>query len=385
MYIDNLKKFKKLTNEESRELFARYKSGDLGARNQLIESVLQLTVHTINRCWIVERYREDVLSDAFLRVTQAIDSWDGRRPLAKFMATVVWNVASTKWSSKNLVYMNPSTAKIAKKTDGMYTAEEISGRLGVSLKRARELLGARAALAPVHYQSNNTVPEMEHLTVRPTIEPNEPCMADLEEMVSKLPEIEKKVFSMRMGLSGKEMTATETGKILGISTAKSSEYLRLAKNRLRQMAFIEFGGARVMDDLRACKFCSAPFRPNQPIQKFCGLRCQGKWRLEQIKAATKARRAESGARSCKLCGDPYTPTGSAQKFCTTKCKEKYRLGQDAAKRMARRVERGAKGCKLCGVPYIPTGARQEFCTKKCREKYRLEQDMAKRKTCLVQG
>lgn len=274
IYLDDLVRQKTLTHQEHQELFARYKAGDIQARNRIVESVMKLAVSTVNKAPMSDRYREDVLSEAFMKIIISIEKWDGKRPLAKYLNAIVWNVTTTKWSNLNLVYMNPSTARQVNKTVGHETSEEISKHCGVSLKRAREIIAARAVMSPVYYQSAKKQHEQDEFIERDTVVDHEPCIADLASYVAELPLAERECFSLRVGLHGSPLSPKETQARLGISQFECRRLMMSAMNQLRQKVFRDYGDKRIMDDVLQCGYCETEFRPNVATQAFCSARCQ---------------------------------------------------------------------------------------------------------------
>lgn len=273
IYIEGCDSLPKLSHKEHQELFARYKSGDLQARNRLVESVLKVAINVINKSRVLKRYREDVLSEAFLKLVTSLDGWDGERPLMKYVNAILWNVTTTKWSNLNVIYMNPSTAKEVKRAAKYETAEEIVKNCKCSLKRARQIIGARAAMTPIYYQSDKKHHEFEQEEASGDFEP---CLADLEEYAEKLPQLEREIFKLRFGLNCPKASATEAAKVFGITLQECSWITRVAKDKIRQMVFRDYGESRVMSDGKKCQQCGVFYRPNSSTQKFCGSKCQQK-------------------------------------------------------------------------------------------------------------
>lgn len=279
IHIKELRSLPALSHAEHCELFAKYKAGDIEARNQIIESVLKLAVRTVNKYPMSSRYRDDVLSEAFLRLVVAIDGWDGKRPLVKYLNAILWNVCTTKWSNLNIVYMNPSTARQVNKTLDFHTAEEIAEHFKVSLKRAREILSARGAMNPCYYQSNSRDDFQSVLEIAGRIKyaSDKPCLADLEPLTRYLPRIQREVFAMRVGLRGEVKTTAEVCKKLKITRQEASTAMQLAKKMIRRIVFLmQSQSGQVTVETKNCELCGGRFIPGTSGQRFCGVDCRSR-------------------------------------------------------------------------------------------------------------
>ena len=76
LYFNEIKKIPLLSKEEEYDLLVKAKSGDIAARNKLIESNLRLVVYVVKRSFIIGVPFQDLIQEGNLGLKKAIDGYD---------------------------------------------------------------------------------------------------------------------------------------------------------------------------------------------------------------------------------------------------------------------------------------------------------------------
>lgn len=205
-YITNGNSFPHpLTDEEERALFARFKSGDEKAKNELITRNLRLVAHIIKKFNPQTRDADDLISIGTVGLIKAIESFDynkGNR-LATYAAKCIEN--------EILMYVRSS-----KKTKlEVYLQEPI----GVD-KEGNEI----CLIDVLGTESDGILDEVE----------SKISVTRLYNLIDRVLEgKEKLIIQLRYGLKGEPQTQREIAKFLGISRSYVS---RIEKKALRKLA-----------------------------------------------------------------------------------------------------------------------------------------------------
>lgn len=205
-YITNGNSFPHpLTEDEERALFARFKSGDEKAKNELITRNLRLVAHIIKKFNPQTKDADDLISIGTVGLIKAIESFDynkGNR-LATYAAKCIEN--------EILMYVRSS-----KKTKlEVYLQEPI----GVD-KEGNEI----CLIDVLGTESDGILDEVE----------SKISVTRLYNLIDKVLEgKEKLIIQLRYGLTGEPQTQREIAKVLGISRSYVS---RIEKKALRKLA-----------------------------------------------------------------------------------------------------------------------------------------------------
>ena len=202
-----MKTFKKpLSPEEEREYLARYKDGDMEARNLLIEHNLRLVAHVAKKYQSPEHDPDDLISIGIIGLIKAVMTFDSEKNnrLATYAARCIEN---------ELLMMLRSRKKLTREVS-MYE------KIGTD-QEGREL-------RLMDVLESEPVDVVENLEVRKQIERLRACMQEV------LNERELQVVCERYGLLGRrERTQREIANGLGISRSYVSRIEKRALEKLR--------------------------------------------------------------------------------------------------------------------------------------------------------
>lgn len=202
-----MKTFKKpLSPEEEREYLARYKDGDMEARNLLIEHNLRLVAHVAKKYQSPEHDPDDLLSIGIIGLIKAVMTFDSEKNsrLATYAARCIEN---------ELLMMLRSRKKLTREVS-MYE------KIGTD-QEGREL-------RLMDVLESEPVDVVENLEIRKKIERLRECIQVI------LNERELQVICGRYGLLGHpERTQREIAEGLGISRSYVSRIEKRALEKLR--------------------------------------------------------------------------------------------------------------------------------------------------------
>lgn len=195
---------KPLTAREEREYLERAAQGDLEARNVLIERNLRLVAHIMKKYYTQTSDQEDLISIGTIGLIKAVNTFDTSKNIK--LATY----ASRCIENEILMYLRRSVRiKTEVSLDEPLNVDWDGNELLLS-----DILGTESDI--VFRQIENDV---EHSLI--------------EEAVSHLPSRDKRIISMRFGLSGyKEQTQKQVADALGISQSYIS---RLEKRIIKRL------------------------------------------------------------------------------------------------------------------------------------------------------
>lgn len=205
-YITNGNSFPHpLTEDEERELFIKFKSGDEGAKSQLITRNLRLVAHIIKKFNPQTRDADDLISIGTVGLIKAIESFDynkGNR-LATYAAKCI----------ENEILMHVRSSKKTKLE--VYLQEPI----GVD-KEGNEI----CLIDVLGTESDAILDEVE----------NKISIKRLYGLIDNILEgKEKLIIQLRYGLTGEPQTQREIASFLGISRSYVS---RIEKKALKKLA-----------------------------------------------------------------------------------------------------------------------------------------------------
>lgn len=202
-----MKTFKQpLSPEEERDYLARYKEGDMAARNLLIEHNLRLVAHVAKKYQSPEHDPDDLISIGIIGLIKAVMTFDSDKNnrLATYAARCIEN---------ELLMMLRSRKKLTREVS-MYE------KIGID-QEGREL-------RLMDVLESEPVDVVEDLEKRKNIDRLRECMQDV------LSERELQVICERYGLFGcQERTQREIAQGLGISRSYVSRIEKRALEKLR--------------------------------------------------------------------------------------------------------------------------------------------------------
>lgn len=202
-----MKTFKKpLSPEEEKDCLARYKEGDIEARNLLIEHNLRLVAHVAKKYQSPEHDTDDLISIGIIGLIKAVTTFDSEKNnrLATYAARCIEN---------ELLMMLRSRKKLTREVS-MYE------KIGID-QEGREL-------RLMDILESEPVDIVENLETQKNIKHLRACMKQV------LDERELQVICERYGLLGrKERTQREIAADLGISRSYVSRLEKRALEKLR--------------------------------------------------------------------------------------------------------------------------------------------------------
>lgn len=119
---------------------------------------------------------------------------------------------------------------------------------------------------------------------------------------------------------------------------------------------------------KTCEQCGGPFKvkPSHSYRRFCGQKCYGKWRTDNIRGERNHKWKPKVVKECWQCGETFEvkPSDADQKFCSKECLDEWHTS-----RRAKIV------CEMCGkVEYEPPWRAKikRFCSEECKGKWHSE-------------
>lgn len=267
IYLEEISKFPLLTAEEEKELAREIKKGDKNALIKLIESNLKLVVHFANKFRTPGVSIIDLINEGNLALIKAAKKYDPEKDVrfstyAKWwIKNALWNVLTQKYpyslKSKNLanlLHMEKLIEKLKIQLNRTPTFEEIKEEfkkenalknIKISLRELKNLYEISKGAYSLSFQLN----DFEDLTIGDLIESKttenpekelirQSLKKELDLIINKLSEIERKVIELRFGIGseGKPLTIEEVSNKLGLSRERIRQVEIKAINKLRKIS-----------------------------------------------------------------------------------------------------------------------------------------------------
>jgi RNA polymerase primary sigma factor len=246
-----------LTADEEVRLARRIESGDLRAKELMIESNLRLVFA------IARSYRgrgvpfADLVQEGTIGLVRAVERFDHRRGL-KFSTYAVWwirrsvldAVAGSQViripakANQQLSALRRAEAELGREGHGRAPAEAIAERTGLSANTVGSLRRAARVTASLDEPIGDGMTALGDLVVDERAE--DPCASaiaredhrEVSAMLRLLPPRHREVVVRRYGLEqGRAQTHEEIGRSLGVGEERSRQIEREALHRLRTIAF----------------------------------------------------------------------------------------------------------------------------------------------------
>ena len=273
-YLKEISKYKVLTKEEERELFARYKNGDQEARDLIFKHNLKLVISIAKKYAGIAMSMDlmDVIMEGNIGLSTAIDKFDLNQDV-KFSTYACW------WIKQNLlreimnqdkiirlpVHIGEDMRRVAA-AKRAYDAEHneepsiewLAKRCNISKSRVRtaeyQLVNCTLASldCPVgeemHGKCSSLGDFIEDTTSAETFEAieNFELREAIQKMLDKYPERDQEVIKRRFGWYGEVETLDEIGKTYGVTRerirqieAKVLRDFRRPKNRAKLRVYNE--------------------------------------------------------------------------------------------------------------------------------------------------
>ena len=244
-----------LSRERGRErdvtaLFERYRQGDEGAKEQLVERFLPLARHLARR-YLSGPEREDVEQVAALGLLKAIERFDPQRGLAftsfavptilgevkRYFRDLGWTVRVPRSIQELVPKVEKATEALTGKLGHTPTAEEVAAYCGVSVEDVLEARGSASAHRadsldrPVAEEGEASRGDLMG-DVDPGFAHVEQAV-DVQRLLTALPEREQRIVRLRFE---HDLTQREIAEHVGLSQMHVSRLLRDALTQLAEQA-----------------------------------------------------------------------------------------------------------------------------------------------------
>ena len=215
LFLDDLGKFPLLSHEEQTALAQRIELGDERARQQMISANLRLVVHWARRYQGRGIDLTDLVQEGTFGLMRAVEKFDWRRGF-KFSTYATW------WIRQSLQRAVQSKGRAIRLPEDAVAAEQAAERDGEAGEP--HLPRVVASLdQPLGSEATATLGDL----IAADDEPIDETIAQitsreqLDEAVSRLPDLERNVVRLRFGLSGQPPASLETtAKSLGIGVRR---------------------------------------------------------------------------------------------------------------------------------------------------------------------
>jgi RNA polymerase primary sigma factor len=250
-----------LTADEECELSRRIERGDHRAKQEMVESNLGL-VYFIARGYTGRRVPfEDLVQEGTVGLVRAVEKFDHRRKVkfSTYAAPWIRHAMSEALAQARAIRIPAKAARqlgalesveteLRGRVSEAPTAEAISERAGLSVKRVRELRGAPRVTASLDEQvGEDGAPLAEFVADPEAVDPwrhveEHDTRRQLGSMLRMLPHRHRTVLVRRYGLvDDRAQSHAEIGRSLGVGEERSRQLEREALHRLRALG----GGQRL--------------------------------------------------------------------------------------------------------------------------------------------
>ena len=255
-YFKDVSRSKPLVREKEKELAIRIKEGDRAAREELTRANLLFVIS------IAKKYQNrgltlgELISAGNMGLMTAVDRFDPGRGY-KFISYAVWWIRQailqtlaedvrTVRLPLNKINLLHKIAKVSDRLDGDRGDEldmkEVAAALDVSIDEVREtvLSGRRAYSLDREYQDDDDRSLMKTLADAGQEAPDAhisrtDIQAQLEDVLDRLDERERRIIQLYFGLDGNEpLTLEQIGNMMGLTRERIRQLKERAFSRLRQ-------------------------------------------------------------------------------------------------------------------------------------------------------
>ena len=261
-YLDDIRKYPILTEQEEVELFERVKNGDEKAKEQLI-NCNQRFVYSIAKRYSSSDTVMDLISEGNIGLIAAINKFDPTKGF-KFISYAVWHIRQcilnflrtehvmikksnkTKYSGKISEIRNKHFCENGAWPTDDEIIEALQNEYGITITNKSDVYDLQTvSISGSFYDSDEKTIEESPLFVSKTRSDND-YLDEIDKdyfvkvingmMSSRLNDREKQILQLSYGINcDKEYTNYEIGKIMGISDERARQIKHIAINKLRRL------------------------------------------------------------------------------------------------------------------------------------------------------
>ena len=237
--------------DRTRELFRRYKEeGDAEARDQLIESHLNLVRFLASKFKNRGEPMEDLIQVGSLGLIKAIDRFDPSRGLEfttfatpTIMGEIKRHFRDKGWSVRVPRRLQELSAKVGQATDDLTkqlqrspTTEELADYLGTTVDEVLEAMESSSAYSPVPLEAGGTEEDdapsvIDHYTSEDADLGAADDRMAIEQALEEVSPREREIIRMRFD---EGLTQAEIAEKLGVSQVQVSRLLRRTLQKMRE-------------------------------------------------------------------------------------------------------------------------------------------------------
>jgi RNA polymerase sigma-B factor len=242
-------------SREDRELFIRYRDGDMLARDQLVARFLPLARQLARRYQRASEPLDDLMQVASMGLIKAIDRFDSARDIAfssyavptilgeikRHFRDKTWAVRVPRDLQELTLRVDRAVGRLSEDLHRQPSVAEIGAAIGADEEDVLEALQAGGAYRAISFEAprGGSGSDEEVATVADSIGFDEDGFARAEEratlarLLATVSPREREVLRMRFE---EDMTQAEIGAVIGVSQMQVSRVIRQALTRLRAAA-----------------------------------------------------------------------------------------------------------------------------------------------------
>jgi len=242
-------------SREDRELFVRYRDGDMAARDQLVARFLPLARQLARRYQRASEPLDDLMQVASMGLIKAIDRFDADREIAfssyavptilgeikRHFRDKTWAVRVPRDLQELTLRVDKAVGRLSEDLHRQPSVAEIGEAVGADEEQVLEAMQAGGAYRAISFEAprGGSGAEDEVATVADSIGFEEDGFERAEEratlarLLATISPREREVLRMRFE---EDLTQAEIGAVIGVSQMQVSRVIRQALTRLRAAA-----------------------------------------------------------------------------------------------------------------------------------------------------
>ena len=246
--------YKKLTRDEQVDLFHKMQTGDMQARDDLINSCLPLVINIAKKFRFNNKHidLEDMVQEGNIALMKAVDNWDIEKASITTVATwyirnaLIDMITDARYSIKYPYDMSRRAGEQLRKIKNLESndIDFINEKTGLSKKRIKKLLSispkgaARYSIGPKYINGNEKTCIDSHSSTEQ--KSYNPCLGDLIALVNNnLNGEQKNIFCQWAGINRKKVGKKQIAQSLGKTEKYVYDNIKSATRILSNAAKVE--------------------------------------------------------------------------------------------------------------------------------------------------